>query len=247
MTTTNEIVLHEQQDTEHLPVDRAAQIFAVSGMFPEVGSFEKCAARLLIGRNLNFSDLDSMAGAFNIIRGKVTLSANAMATAIKRHPNYRYKVIKKTIQECEIEFFEKVDGEWDSMGIQLFDMEDARRAKLGGDNWQKYPRSMLFARAISEGFRTYTPDAAGTMAPVYVEQCGETEIPRIESVEEPTGEDQYDELKQLVADWEERTGEVIVEKVCSHFGAESIEDMKEPQVATGIKMMKLKFKGLGHA
>jgi hypothetical protein len=46
---------------------------------------------------------------------------------------------------------------------------------LGGDNWQKYPRAMLFARCISAGYKQHCPDALGA-APVYVEAHGETEI-----------------------------------------------------------------------
>ena len=55
-------------------------------------------------------------------------------------------------------------------------MEDAKRAGLSGDNWQKYTRAMLFARCISAGYQTHCPDALGA-APVYVEAHGETEIP----------------------------------------------------------------------
>ena len=244
-TTTNEIVLHEQQDTMQLPVDRVAQIFAESGMFPDAKSAAEVATKLIVGRGLGMNDYDAMAG-FHIVKGKVNLAANSMAAAIKRSGRYNYRITEHSNTVVTIKFFEKWDSSWEEVGESSWTIEDAKRAGLGGDNWRKYPKAMLFARAISAGYRMYCPDAFG-MAPVYVEQHGETEIPRIESVEEPTGEDQYDELKQLVADWEERTGEVIVGNMCSHFGAESIDDMKEPQVATGIEMMKLKFKGLGHA
>jgi hypothetical protein len=38
-------------------------------------------------------------------------------------------------------------------------MEDAKRANLTGkDNWTKYPRNMLFARALSNGQKWYAPD-----------------------------------------------------------------------------------------
>lgn len=247
MTTTNEIVLHdEQQDTEHLPVKWVAQIFAESGMFPNAKSAAEVATKLIIGRGLGMNDYDAMAG-FHIVQGKVNLAANSMAAAIKRSGKYNYRVTEHSTTVVTIKFFEKWDSSWEEVGESTFTTEDAQRAKLSGDNWRKYPKAMLFARAMSAGYRMYCPDAFG-MAPVYVEQHGETEIPRIESVEEPTGEDQYDELKQLVADWEERTGEVIVENMCSHFGAESIDDMKKSQVATAITMMKSKKnKGNKHA
>ena len=39
-----------------------------------------------------------------------------------------------------------------------FSLEDAARAKLAGDNWQKYPAAMLRARVITAAARAYAPD-----------------------------------------------------------------------------------------
>jgi len=55
------------------------------------------------------------------------------------------------------------------LGKTTFTMEDAKRAELvkPGSGWVKYPQAMLFARAISAGCRTFTPDVfSGTL--VYV-------------------------------------------------------------------------------
>ena len=40
-------------------------------------------------------------------------------------------------------------------------MEDATQARLSGDNWSKYPKNMLFARALTNGAKWYTPDVFG--------------------------------------------------------------------------------------
>jgi hypothetical protein len=37
-------------------------------------------------------------------------------------------------------------------------MADARTAQLGGQNYQKFPRNMLFARAMTNGARIHCPD-----------------------------------------------------------------------------------------
>jgi hypothetical protein len=68
-----------------------------------------------------------------------------------------------------------MDGKWEEIGTTEFTLEDARRAQLGGDNWRKWPKAMLFARCISSGYKQHCPDALGA-APVYVEAHGETEI-----------------------------------------------------------------------
>jgi hypothetical protein len=77
---------------------------------------------------------------------------------------------------CEITFFQRNDARaWEEIGTTTFTMDDARRAQLGSDNWRKYPRNMLFARCISNGYKAFCPDALGA-APVYVEAHGEMEI-----------------------------------------------------------------------
>lgn len=58
---------------------------------------------------------------------------------------------------CVLRFFDR--GE--ECGTSMFTMDDAKRAKLSGDNWQKYPQAMLYARALSKGARMFCPDVFG--------------------------------------------------------------------------------------
>ena len=133
-----------------------AKVFRASGMFPDIQS--------------------EAAAATKIIKGKAVLAANLMAAAIKRAGKYDYRAMV-TDDEARVEFRQRThDGKWETIGITSFTMEDAKRAGLGGDNWRKYPKAMLFARAISSGYKAHCPDALGA-SPVYVEAHGETEIP----------------------------------------------------------------------
>jgi hypothetical protein len=248
----NNLMFGKQLDTRQMPVAEAAKIFSESGMFPDAKSAAAVATQLLVGRSLGMNDYEAMS-SFHIIQGKANLCATAMAAAIKSHPDYNYKVLKKTNEECEVEFFEKIDGKWSSQGTQVFDMNDAKRAGLGGTNWKKYPRAMLFARCISEGYRTFCPNAFG-MAPVYVEEHGESEVPQpgeiqdAEVIEESPvryeDEDDCDKVKQLCADWEERTGKNCSRDMCGYFGVESIDDLNSDQLAYALESMKTKLKGL---
>jgi hypothetical protein len=99
-----------------------------------------------------------------------------MAAAIKRAGKYDYRA-ECTDEDCTIVFYGRtMDGKMEQIGTTSYTMEDAKRARLtGGDNWQKYPRAMLFARCISTGYKQHCPDALGS-APVYVEAHGEMEI-----------------------------------------------------------------------
>ena len=151
-----------------------AQVFKASGMFPDIQSEAAACAKIIIGRGLGLSDYDAMTG-LHIIKGKAVLAANLMAAAIKRAGKYDYRAAC-TDTECSIVFFGRSpENKWEEIGTTTFSMDDAKRAQLGGDNWRKWPKAMLFARCISSGYKQHCPDALGA-APVYVEAHGETEI-----------------------------------------------------------------------
>ena len=153
---------------------QVAEVFVQSGMFPDSKSVATAASKLIVGRDLGLSDYDSMAG-LHIIKGKVVLAANTMAAAIKASGKYDYRA-KTTETECTITFYDVSGPNKEEIGTTRFTTQDANNAGLRGDNWRKWPKAMLFARAISSGYREHCPDALGNAA-VYVHEHGESEIP----------------------------------------------------------------------
>jgi hypothetical protein len=153
---------------------QVGQIFAASGLFPDMVSEAQCATKLIVGQGMGLSPYDSMTG-LHVIKGKVTLAANLMAAAIKRSGKYDYRA-KTDENACVITFYDVSGIEPSPIGTTTFTMDDARRADLGGVNWKKYPKAMLFARCISAGYREHCPDSIGGGGPVYVESHGETEL-----------------------------------------------------------------------
>ena len=166
----SELAIRSSNSTQLDPMT-VASLFRLSGMFRDIQSEAAAATKIIIGRGLGITDFDAMSG-LHIINGKAVLAANLMAAAIKRSGKYEYRVVEHTDAVCVIDFY--------SGGVKIgstsFSIEDAKRAGLGGDNWRKHARAMLFARCISMGYRTHCPDALGA-APVYVEAHGESEIP----------------------------------------------------------------------
>jgi len=190
------------------------RIFASSGMFPEHRDAAQCATKLIVGRGMGLNPYDAM--SLHFIQGKVVLGANHMAAAIKRSGKYTYRADSND-EACSITFFEIMpSGEREEIGTTTFTLDDAKRAGLGGTNWKKYPKAMLFARAISQGYRTHAPDALGC-APVYVESHGETEIPRTDS----------DRLRDVLAARED--GEEIKRKAIEKAGVTSIDELDADQ------------------
>lgn len=134
------------------------KMFAASGFFQDSRDAAQACVKIQAGAELGFPPVQSMMG-INIIKGKVSLSANLMAAAIKRSGRYTYKVHKLDETACDLEFFES--GQ--SLGHSTFTLADAKKAET--QNLQKFARNMLFARAISNGAKWFTPDVFG--GPVY--------------------------------------------------------------------------------
>jgi hypothetical protein len=218
------------------------RIFAASGMFPEHRDAAQCATKLIVGRGLGLSPYDSMNG-LHLIQGKPVVASNTMAAAIKRSGRYDYRAVT-TDDECSITFFDLgqrgEDGTPATIGTTTFTMTDAKRAGLNGANWKKYPRAMLFARAISAGYREHCPDALG-MSPVYVEAHGETEIPRPLKVDEPEAvtveavDSRLPELKSLLKTNPE--GAEIERRAIEKAGVGSIEELNHHQIERMIEWL----------
>lgn len=138
------------------------EIFAQSGLFPDIRNAWQAAAKIIYGRSIGFGAVESMTG-MHIIDGKPVAGASIIAAAVRRHPHYDFRVIQLTNEVCEIQF--TTDGE--PLGTSVFTIGDARHAGLIREKsaWDKFPRNMLFARAISNGQKWWCPDVFNM--PVY--------------------------------------------------------------------------------
>jgi hypothetical protein len=138
-----------------------AQVAVRSGTFG-LKNIEEAAFRILYGRELGMSVFQSIMG-IDIIQGRPGLKAGTVASLIQRSGRYEYRVGDWDHLKCVIEFF---DG-GQVLGKSTFTIEDAKRAQVykEGSNWSKYPKAMLFARAITQGARAYCPSIF--FGPVY--------------------------------------------------------------------------------
>lgn len=146
---------------DDIDVMRLGQVLARSGYFQDARDMAQAVVKVLAGRELGFGPIASMTG-FHIVKGKVSMSANLMAAAIKRSGRYDYRVAELTPKACRLAFTDK--GE--PIGESSFTIEEATAAGLlSNATWKAYPRNMLFARALSNGAKWYCPDIFG--GPVY--------------------------------------------------------------------------------
>lgn len=133
-----------------------------SGNFKNSTSPAAAVARVLAGIELGLGPFQSMTNLL-VIDGKVTLSASLIASMVKGSSKYDYIVDEHDETRCKITFME----EGNPIGVSEFTMEDAKTAGIyrPGSPWEKYPRNMVFARALTNGARWYCPDVFN--GPIY--------------------------------------------------------------------------------
>jgi len=140
-------------------IQRVARLLAASGYFDAKGSSEQAiaqiATKILAGREMGYGEFTSVQG-IHVIQGKPAMSANLMAAAVKASARYDYRVRQMDDSAVKVEFFERVGGKLESLGMSTFTAEDAKRA--GTQHLQKFPRNMMFARAMSNGVKWFCPD-----------------------------------------------------------------------------------------
>lgn len=144
--------------------ERLATSLTKSRLFPGLANAEGALAVILAGAELGVGPIAALT-SIHLIKGRITLSASLMAAAIRRSAAYDYRVTEHTATACEIEF----TRHGRAIGSSRFTWQDATVAGLtSSDTWRKFPRNMLFARAMSNGARWHCPDVFSG-APVYTE------------------------------------------------------------------------------
>jgi hypothetical protein len=147
--------------------------FAESGMFTDIKSAAQAMVKIIAGQEIGIPPFASMSG-IHIIQGKPTIGAGLIASSIKGSGKYDYRVVEHSEKICSIELFQGKE----SLGISTFTIEDAKKA--GTKNMDKFPANMLFARAISNGVKWFTPDVF--QGPVYVpEEMGAVVTEEVEA------------------------------------------------------------------
>jgi hypothetical protein len=156
------------------------ETFYKSGMFTDIKSAQQAIVKIIAGQELGIPPFAAM-GGIHIIQGRPAIGAGLMASRIKGSGKYDYRVIEQTDKVCSIDFFQGKE----KIGNSTFTIEDARKAQT--KNMDKFPKNMLFARAISNGVKWFTPDIYS--AAVYVPEEMEgivTEDTAATVIEQPT-------------------------------------------------------------
>lgn len=148
-------------------MSRVAVAFAKSQTFKsgrDPMTPEQIFVVILAGQELGLGPSQAVMG-IKMIEGKPELSANTMAAMVKAGGKYDFRVSYSDDDPtasaedlwCEVAFF-LVDG-GESVGVSRFSKHDAEVAGLWRNNYLKFWRNMLFARALSNGVKWFCADA----------------------------------------------------------------------------------------
>lgn len=162
---------------------RVAEALAAGGQFTDVTKAHQAFARILLGRDLGLSPVESLM-SLDVVEGNLQMRGVLLASFVRKSDKYDYDVLHSDVECCELLFHgvSKRVGEWVELGKSKFTIADARKQHLVKDSpksaWNTVRRNMLFWRAMSNGVKMFCPDLLGGI-PVYTEADGLGRVPNL--------------------------------------------------------------------
>jgi hypothetical protein len=147
-------------------LESIAEQLAASGLWPGVDTKQSAFALLLICQAEQTHPVLAMK-RYHIIEGRPAMRADAMQAEFQRAGGL-IQWVRSDAEICEAVFTHPVqarEGVTVRVTFAELDAAGVTKGKYGvKDNWRKFPRQMLRARAISEGVRMVLP---GVVAGIY--------------------------------------------------------------------------------
>lgn len=135
-----------------------AATLAASGYFDD-SKKTQAMTKVLAGREMGFGPVTSLKN-IHFVDGGIEIGGQLIASKIRQSEKYDYRIDEHTDEICTITI---TDAQGEDIGSVTWDIERAENAGLTGKhNWKKYPRNMLFNRAISDARRFHCPDVMET-------------------------------------------------------------------------------------
>jgi len=168
-----------------------------------------------------------------IVKGRLAVEGNVIATQLRRHPDYDYRIKRLDDTGCVVEILHSGQV----IGESSFTEDDAKKAGLvSKDNYQNYPRNMYFNRAISNGYKWFAPDIFSQA--VYVP--GEVE----DTIDAP----QWQVIDQKTAT-ESAKAAISLDDLVARYGAEAIMQANNgmiPATDEEVAAVAAKLEGENH-
>ncbi len=160
--TTNEADMTEPQILTFGEAKEFAVAAYKSGLFPDAKSEAQAIIKVWAGRELGISPLTALNKLY-LVQDKIGMAAEVVVILLCRN-GYQISINYDNYDSptaCEVILSHTLKGNFTSR----FSLTDAQRAGLikPGSAWQKYPRDLLYARALTSGARKFAPEVLGGM------------------------------------------------------------------------------------
>ena len=156
LTTTRPVRPSTMPSAQELETirDLADELF-LSGLLTGVKNSSQAVFLILMGADLGVGPIVALE-SINIIQNKPACSAELMQALIYRdHGDAALIWLATSDTTATLSYRRRT---WTERRTYTFTTADAKRARLQGDNWAKYPASMLRARCVSNVARMAFPD-----------------------------------------------------------------------------------------
>lgn len=181
---------------------RMCKAYVSSGLFadlkdkndnplPQEVAVAAAYVKVSLGRAIGVNPVVAMQG-IHIIKGRPSVGYEIRAERMRAY-GYNYEIVEQDNTHCTLE----ISRHGQPLGLSDFSIEDARRAGLikGGGAYEKTPRNMMFARALTNAQRWFAPEALGGVALPTPEEA-ETITVEVEDPQKAiTGSISLDDLK----------------------------------------------------
>ncbi|NGX36900.1 MAG: hypothetical protein K1000chlam2_00045 [Chlamydiae bacterium] len=108
-------------------------------------------------RSIGVNPMDSLNGGMYFVQGKVEMSA-FMMNGLIRGGKHKHSISKSNKSDETICILHGKRADNGDTWVESFSIEDAKKAGIYRNQWIKYPKDMLFARALSRLARQLFPD-----------------------------------------------------------------------------------------
>lgn len=153
------IAIHEENEFNRslMEIEQTQRMAAALMKTPHYAKIGEVGVFTIVqkAKSIGIPVLDALNGSMYFVNGKVELSANAMNYMIRSKGHSITKDPKSSPGMCILNGRRADNGDtW----IASFSIEEAKRAGIYKNTWEKYPEDMLFARALTRLARQLFPD-----------------------------------------------------------------------------------------
>lgn len=221
-----------------VPTDHEMMVFytmaenaVASKMYRGIGEKAGVMMVMLAARELGIPPMQALNGGLNIIQGKVEISARMMNGLIRRS-GHQISVKENTDDHCVLIGKRTDTGEVHEVSFSVAEAQKAGLIKPNG-GWQKFPKDMCYARALSRLARQLFPDVIGIgyvegeIKALELDRMPEIGVPEISpEIEESSSENLQKLLEQFNKDDHYLVMEYL-QVIMKHFGWTQSESVKK--------------------